>query len=244
MKGVAKKLPTSADRPSDSFQAMGTILRSEGPFFVVRTDHGDLRCRRAVSCLVEPKVDDFVLCAARSDAELNKDGALAAPRLVQSRVVAEPAAAYVLAVLERENTETTTLTADGNLDIKLSSGKLRMASSEGIDLVSSKHVQVGAAHFGVHATTAKLVAQEMLVFGAHALGEIAAIRLKGGIMDKVFERVSERVQRSFRRVEEIDQLKAKQIDYVAEETMSMRSENMVATAKELVKVDGEQIHFG
>jgi hypothetical protein len=26
--------------------------------------------------------------------------------------------------------------------------------------------------------------------------------------------------------------------------MSLRSDNMVATAKELVKVDGEQIHFG
>ncbi|MFO0550447.1 MAG: DUF3540 domain-containing protein [Polyangiaceae bacterium] len=234
MKGVAKKLETAMDRNDGSFQAMGTIVSVEGPFFVVRTDRGDLRCRRAVSCLVEPKVDDYVLVAAR---------ATDAPRLAPAPVVASVAPAYVLAVLERESADAT-LTAEGNLDLKLSHGKLRMAAAEGIDLVSSKHVQVGAAHFGVHATTAKLVAQEILAFGAHALGEIAAIRLKGGIMDKVFERVSERVQRSYRRVDEIDQLKAKQIDYVADETMSMRSENMVATAKELVKVDGEQIHFG
>ena len=42
----------------------------------------------------------------------------------------------------------------------------------------------------------------------------------------------------------IDQLKAKQMDYLAEETLCLRSENMVAVAKDLVKVDGEQIHFG
>jgi hypothetical protein len=225
MRGPARKLSQSY-----TFQAMGTVVRVEGPIFVVQTEDGELRCRRAVSCLVEPELFDFVLAAACSPSGLTGKGG-------------REQTAYVLSVLEREGPDAT-IAADGNLDLKLRSGKLRVASAEGIDLVSAKHVQVGAEHFAVHAATAKLVAQEILAFGAEVIGELATVRLKGGILDKVFERVSERVQRSFRRVEEIDQLKAKQLDYVTEETMSLRSENMVAHAKELVKVDGEQIHFG
>jgi hypothetical protein len=230
MSGLAKHMFSGARaharelQEAITFQAMGTIVRVEGQIFVVRTDEGDYRCRRAVSCLVEPELHDFVLAGVHVSAQKSET-------------------AYVLAVLERESPDAT-VACEGNLDLKVKSGKLRMASAEGIDLVSSKHVQIAATDFSVHASTAKVVAQEILAFGADMIGELATIKLKGGVLDKVFERVSERVQRSFRRVEEIDQLKAKQLDYVTEETMSLRSENMVATAKELVKVDGEQIHFG
>jgi hypothetical protein len=201
------------------FQAMGPIVRLEGPVFVVRTERGDLRCRRAVSCLVEPLLHDYVLMASQGKA------------------------AYVLAVLERESPDTT-LICEGNVDVKLGAGRLRIAAAEGVDVVTPKQVQIGAAHFGVHATTAKLVAQDLVALGSRMVSEIAHTSLRGSVLDKAFDRVSERVKRSFRRVDEIDQLKTKQLDYLATETMSLRSENMVATAKELVKVDGEQIHFG
>ena len=50
------------------------------------------------------------------------------------------------------------------------------------------------------------------------------------------------MKRSYRAVEETDQLRAGQIDYVAKETLSLHGENALLTAEELVKVDGEQIH--
>jgi len=214
MKNLAKKL-----HEDSTFQGMGPIIRLEGPLFVVRTDRGDLRCRRAVGCLVEPELHDFVLVACQDKA------------------------AYVLSVLERESPDAS-IACEGNLEVKLKNGRFRVASSETIDFVASKGVQVVSDALGVHVNSAKLVASEIVALGSRLVGEVANVSLKGSVLDKAFERVSERVQRSFRRVEEIDQLKAKQVDYVAEHTMSLRSENMVATAKELVKVDGEQIHFG
>jgi len=215
MSNVAKKL-ASRDEAS---QMTGAVLRIEGETLVVRTDVGDIRARRAVSCLVAPELHDFVLVATQAKS------------------------AWVLAVLEREGTKTT-LIADGDLEVRVPHGKFSVASQDGIDLVSAKTVNMLADQIGIHANTAKIVATDIVALGSKVLAELTETRLRGTIFDKVFERVSEKVQRSFRRVEEIDQLTAKQVDYKAEHTMSLRSENMVATAQELVKVDGEQIHFG
>lgn len=224
MKNVAAKLEADA-----VFQAMGTIVRIEGPTLVIQTERaalvdeksgrrGELRARRAVSCLVEPQLHDFVLLGG------------------QGRNV------YVLAVLERESPDAT-IACEGNLDLKTNE-RFRVVAKEGVDIVSGKDVNMMASEVGIHASRAKLFASEILAIGSEVLGELANVKLRGTFFDKVYERVSERVQRSFRRVDEIDQLKAKQMDYLAEETLCLRSENMVAVAKDLVKVDGEQIHFG
>ena len=224
MKNAATKLEADV-----VFQAMGTIVRIEGPILVIQTERaalvdeksgrrGELRARRAVSCLVEPQLHDFVLLGG------------------QGRSV------YVLAVLERESPDAT-IACEGNLDVKTNE-RFRVVAKEGVDIVSGKDVNMMATEVGIHASRAKLFASEILAIGSEVLGELANVKLRGTFFDKVYERVSERVQRSFRRVEEIDQLKAKQMDYLAEETLCLRSENMVAVAKDLVKVDGEQIHFG
>jgi hypothetical protein len=215
MSNVAKKLAA----PEEASQLTGTLLRLEGETMVVRTEVGDVRARRAVSCLVSPELHDFVLVATQGKS------------------------AWVLAVLERESTKAT-LVADGDLEVRVPNGKFSVASQDGIDLVSQKSVNLLAEQIGIHANTAKIVANDIVALGSKVLAELTETRIRGSILDKVFERVSEKVQRSFRRVEEIDQLKAKQVDYHAEHTMSLRSENFVANAKELVKVDGEQIHFG
>ncbi|NUP06705.1 MAG: DUF3540 domain-containing protein [Polyangiaceae bacterium] len=206
------------------FQAVGTVVRVEGTTFIVRSDRGDLRCRRAVSCLVEPMLHDFVMAGGQLS------GASGA------------GATYVLAVLERESPNAQ-LSCEGDLSLKVGA-KLQVVASEGLDLVTPRHMNMTAAEVGIHTSRAKVFASEILAIGSEIVGELANVKLKGTFFDKVFERVTERVQRSFRRVDEIDQLKAKQMDYLAEETLCLRSENMVAVAKELVKVDGEQIHFG
>lgn len=214
---------------AEIFQAMGTLVRIEGKVYVVRTSHGEVRAHRAVSCLVEPELHDFVLVALAPDSM----------RTGPTRQLA----GYILAVLERESPNAS-LACDGNLEVKVREGRFRVASRDGIDLVSPKEVQLVAAQVGIHASSAKLVAKEIVAIGTSVVAELVNVKLKGTFFDKVFERVSERVQRSFRRVEEIDQLKAKQIDHLAEDTLSLRSANTVVTATDLVKVDGEQIHFG
>lgn len=228
----------SAPRPRpimDASQIMGTIVRVEGSTYVVRPDDDEIpergrsalreiRAERAVSCLVEPELHDYVLLAGKLD------GASLRP-------------AYVLAVLERESANVA-LSARGDVEVRVPEGRFRIASRRGIDLVSAESVDVVSSRFGVHAQTAKVVAAEVVALASQVVGELTTVKVAGKIFDRVYERVSERVQRSFRKVEEIDQLTARQIDWAADQTVSIKSEHTVMTAKELVKVDGEQIHFG
>jgi len=66
----------------------------------------------------------------------------------------------------------------------------------------------------------------------------------GRFFDSVVERLSQRVRRSYRKVEELEQVHAQQLDYVATKNVSVRGHNTLLTAEELVKLDGEQVHLG
>ena len=205
----------------EAYQVMGTVVHAEPGLFIVRTGRGDMRARRATSCLVEPRIDDFVLVAG-----------------------APSGAAWVLAVLEREAGAGASLACDGDLEIKVPEGRVRVASKEGIDLVSQKDVSVLADGVRVHAATGSVVMDSLSYLGGLVRSEIGKLRHEGGIVERVVERVSERVKRSFRKVEEVDQVRAERIDYSAKQVMSLRAENAIVTAEELVKMDGEQIHLG
>ena len=75
---------------------------------------------------------------------------------------------------------------------------------------------------------------------AHADGAKIAVKA----VDTFCDRLSQTVRRCFRTVEETDQLRAGRLDYRAENEMLLRAENVLAGARKLVKVDGEQIHIG
>ena len=66
----------------------------------------------------------------------------------------------------------------------------------------------------------------------------------GRSVDSVLERLHSRVSRSYRRVEELDQVKAGQIDYQADTSLQLHAKYALVTADDLVKVDAEQIHLG
>jgi len=205
----------------DAFQVMGKVLRAEGPVYVVRTDRGDFRARRATSCLVAPREADFVLIAG-----------------------APSGAAYVLAVLEREEGAGVAIVSDGDLSLEAPGGRVSIAAGEGIDLATARDVSVVSEGVNVHAEMGNIVLDKLSYLGAFVRSEIGKLRQEGGVVERVLDRVTDRVKRSFRKVEEIDHVDAKLIDYAAKQALTMRAKNAVVIAEELVKMDGEQIHLG
>lgn len=195
-------------------------LREDG-VVVVRTASGEHEARRAVSCLVAAEVDDVVLMVR-------------APR----------EGAYVLAVLRRDTAGSTRVAVDGDLDVQLRGGRFRVAAQEGVDLVSAREVSVVAEGVRVSAAEGNVVLKGLSFLGEAVRAELDHVKLVAQRFDAVLERVSQRVQRSYRTVAETDQVRAARIDYTAEKTMSLHGEHALVTADALVKVDGEQIHLG
>lgn len=215
MTQLAKKLT-----PHDpaAHQTTATVLRVEGRTLVLS---GEARAQRATSCLVAPEPGDYVLVATDGYGE-----------------------SYVLAVLRREDEARVKLTADGDLEIVAPAGKVAIVSREGVDIATSGDVGVAARAVSMRARVGSMVFERLSYIGDAVRAEVGKARLEGGVLERFVDRVSETVKRSFRTVEELDQVKAKRIDYGAEQSIALHSENTVVAAKELVKVDGAQIHVG
>ena len=199
-------------------QELATIESTAGAL-VVRTDSGRYRALRAVSCLVEPRADDLVLVTAAEDGRC-----------------------WVLAVLERD-AKGATLSVDGDLHLR-PEGRIHLSSRRGIGIDSAQDVTVQTARVDVNALEGTVVVQGLRYLGRRLRTEVEKVKAIASTFDSVVDRFSLQAKRSYRRVEELDQLRAETIDHVADKTVHIRAKNAVVTAEQLVKVDGDQVHLG
>ena len=207
-------------RPIEAFQCTGTVERIEGPLHFVRTEHGVIRSRRAISCLVEAAVSDLVLVA--SD---------------------EAGGAWVLAVLERDDAGAC-LSVEGDLDIRLRDGSLRVVTQGGIDLVSAKRLAFSAPEATWSTRALSVMSEKLSVIGDVLSAQLQKARVESTVIESLGDRFFQRVKQSYRRVDEVDQVRAHRIDYKGEQLMALHGGSTVVTANELVKVDGSQVHVG
>ncbi len=119
-----------------------------------------------------------------------------------------------------------------------------MAAQDGIDLATSKEVSVASARVSVTAAEGSLTLRRLMYIGGVLHAEVERVKHIGAALDSVLDRWSQRVRRSFRFVEEHDQVRAEQIDYEAKKNMHLHAQNTLIGAEDLVKVDGEQIQLG
>lgn len=197
------------------FQEFGEIVATDGALSTVRTALADVVARRAASCLLTPSVGDRVLLATEDRGD-----------------------AYVLAVLEQRDPGQATISVDGDLSLRSVHGKVSVAAREGIDLITAAAARIAS-------TEVQVTALETLTIATAAMkAELDKVKVVATTVDSFFERVSQRVKRSFRTVEEIDQVKARHLDYAASGNAHIRGENTLVTAHDLVKVNAEQVHIG
>ena len=108
---------------------------------------------------------------------------------------------------------------------------------EGLVELLREVLQIFAAEKLLATIEASLAADKLGVVGRYLHREIDRIKTVAGVIDDVAERISQRVQRLYRRTEDFEQVRAGKIDMVAEQTMSLRGKNTLMTSEELVKVD-------
>lgn len=216
MRNLAKK-----QQRREVFQELGAVIRTDGSAFIVETDSGELSAKRAASCLLEPAPGDVVLVA-----------------------VAGANQAYVLAVLEREEGAPGRIRLEGDLDVELRRGRFQVTADEGVGLASAKDVSIVSSGVSLRAITGEVALKSLSFLSDIVRAEVDRTKLLLGSLDSVMDRLSQRVKRAHRVVEESDHLRAERVDYSAKETMSLHGGNTLVTAEELVKLDGEQIHVG
>ena len=203
------------------FLEYGRITGSQGPFFSVETGTGEMKAKKSVSCLVEPVLGDTVLISLTPSEH-----------------------AYILGILERENERPVSLVFDGDVALRSRDGRLQLAAQEGIDLVTAGDTALVSPELSVNSVQADVSIQYVSFFGTFLQGQIERMKLIGQTCDSVFERVSQRAKRCYRWVDEVEHLKAGQLNYVVKKLMSFRGKYSVLTAEEDVRIDGDKILMG
>jgi len=202
-------------------QGIGTALNCNSDTIMVSTDHGVFTARQALSCLVVPEKGDRVLVAGIPEAEF-----------------------FVIAVLNQPEKHPIRISIHGDCSVKVSKGSLNLAAEEGLNLLSPKELGLDAADISMRASRCSVVIDKLSYIGSRIFAQSEKIRLVGVFFDSVMERVAQRFKRSYRVVEEVDYLRSNQIEYRAEENISLRGQNALIEAEDLVRLDGDQIHLG
>lgn len=188
---------------------------------------------QTTGCVVEVKDGKF---AVETD-----EGLLWAARAVSCLVAPETndlvalmggqaEALFVVAVLDRSSSSDARIAPDGNLTFDLRAGHFSVQASEGVNLVSSARVAVAARKVEVRSRQGEFV--------------IDTIRVVGNAVDSLLDRLSQKVRVSLRHVEEVDLVRAGQIDYSSRGLTRLHGEDVAMTASGLVKAQGSQIHLG
>jgi len=204
----------------ENFLEYGTVKLAEGGAFTVAAESGVVTAKRSFSCLVEPLPGDMVLVSRAASG------------------------CYILAILERYGDQHACLAFNGDADLRLKQGRLRVAAQEGIDLVTAKDTALVSPELSVNSVQAEVNVQHLSFFGTFLQGQIERIKLIGQACDSIFERVSQRVKRSYRWVDELEQVKAGQLNYLVKKLMSLRGKYSVLTAEKDMRIDGDKILMG
>jgi hypothetical protein len=113
-----------------------------------------------------------------------------------------------------------------------------------VKIVGGREINVVSGSVDVNALEGDVSVGRLAYLGRVIKTEVEKLRTVAGTLDMVVDRVTQRVKRSIRIVEQFDQVRAERIDYAAKQTLNMRGETTVVSARKLTKMDGEQIQLG
>lgn len=183
--------------------------------------HRTLRCQRAASCLLLPAPGDTVMVAGPHDDAL-----------------------YVIAVVAQADRGQATLAVDGDLRLLSKRGGIAIHSAGALDMQSDTAVATRAPQWKLTAERGQCSVSELDYQGAEVRFSVLVSRFVGHACEVVLDRLHLLTRSSFRITEEVEQVRAGQIDIQASRTLRLHAKNTLVTSKELVKVDAEQIHMG
>lgn len=217
------KIDNLATKQADLFvfHEFGHITESHEDVFIVDTQSGRYTSKKAVSCLVEPGKGSRVLMAGYPGGDC-----------------------YILSVLEYGIDNKCSIQFDGDVELITKNGQFQIAAQKGIDMVTADTINMVSSGLKVHSSRAEITISRLLYMGSSMFAQISKIKILATTIDSTIRRLTQKLMRSYRTVDDIDQIKAGKIDYNAENVMSLRGKYSLFTAKKDVKIDGKMIHMG
>ncbi|MBN1102960.1 MAG: DUF3540 domain-containing protein [Deltaproteobacteria bacterium] len=203
--------------PSSLIQ--GRVRGTRESFYWVETAAGIHASKRAASCLVEPQVSDLVLVY-----EGDRGGW------------------YVLAVLEKEEGVASSIVFEDGLSLEVRKGRLDLVA-EGIHL-AGKEIALSSAGIRIDSLKGKVRIMDLSFLGKTLTSQIQRIKSVAEFCDSAVGRLSQRVMRSYRWIQDFEQTRAGRITCLVKDTLFMKGKRASLMAEKKIKMDAEKIHLG
>jgi hypothetical protein len=200
---------------------VATVVAVDGAAIVARTARDERHAYRAASCLVAPAEGDEVALVTTSNRR-----------------------AFVIAVLVRAEERAVEISVDGDLSIAARGGSCRIAATDRVELRAEGSMSLDSKALSLRAVEGSVLLSKLTVLASSVLAHSDGVRVAAKAFDSFCERVSQTARVWHRKVEELDRLRAGHADYRTEKEMCLRSQNFLVGARELAKLDAEQIHIG
>ncbi len=215
----AASLERAEARADDPRLCAATVLCAASGRYLLSAPNGQIDAERAASCLIEPLTGDRVLVA-------EADGA-----------------AFVLAVLRRDETLPARVELPAGLEVRAPHGRVLLAGEQ-LELAASASAALTTPKIELSALEGKFFVDKLTMLGARLDAEIGKLSAMVDTVDTVADRIRQRCQRYYRFVTGLDQVRAGTIEMKAEGHARVHAYDAVVTADKLVKIDGSQIHMG
>ncbi|MBR0654356.1 DUF3540 domain-containing protein [Plastoroseomonas arctica] len=135
---------------------------------------------------------------------------------------------FVLAVLDRSGAAPLRIAVEGNIEIAADGGRLTLTGDAMVMAARTGHVLV----------------DDLALTGEKVTSRFGRISVVAEAIESLVTRLLTRAKRSYRFVEETEQLRAQNIDQRASGHLHLRGQTAVLHAGVVVKLDAAQIHMG
>ena len=215
------KIQPISDAISNPMLVTAEVTGEMAGYFEITTAEGKQRARRAASCLLDPRPGDRVMAAWLYDGGW-----------------------YLLAILERQEQTSPSITLQADTRIHAASGKLTVSADSSLEFKAGQSVEVAAP--AMRAESCDIEVSSGSVHVNVILLETVAetTRSIAKAVERTATYIRDKCHSLFRQVEDLEHVKAGQVFYDVEKVLNMHAEHSVLTAKGEVKIDGERVHLG
>jgi hypothetical protein len=189
--------------------------------YLIADEYGRVtRAEKAASCLLAPQIGDFVLAANVGEKS------------------------FLVAVLEKQNAATSSISLDGDVNMTVPNGKLNITAKDGMTLGTPEELSLIAGRLGLSGDALLAAFQKIEVFGDAVEAGLTTVKLFSKRLESKVESAVQQFVRRHAKVEGLDSVKAGSIRQTAESIFSIRSAFSFLKADKNVKIDGKQIFMG
>ncbi|HUT53481.1 MAG TPA: DUF3540 domain-containing protein [bacterium] len=199
----------------------GRVVSISGLDAVVRMEDFAIEARVAFSCLVTPRAEDLVLCAASEAGEY-----------------------FILAIIERPGDQDLAISFPADASVRAEQGALAMFSGEALTLASEDRLTCVSGR-AVHKSREALVDFDQLTAkGTDLKANYQNVLVIARMINTMARQAIEKFRSYIRHSEDYDQVKAGQMTRKVDGLYAMDSGNTVMQSRQNTKIDGERIFMG